>query len=258
VAAVTKHEFIRDQVLDLVESLDTGAAIPPERVLCTRLGVSRMTLRRAIDDLVREGYLDRQHGRGTFVAVPKIAQSLTMTSFSEEMRRRGLQPGSRTLSLRRVSAGAPLGRRLETPPATMVLQFHRLRLADDEPMAIETLNVPAASVPDLSAADLEDTSFYELLGSRYGIVIASGRQTIEPTVSNEEESDLLGVPLHSPAFLFERTSRTAEGTVIEFVRSIYRGDRYQLEVELQPPRTRAPRPPRTTPTPVADPTLSVP
>lgn len=237
-----KYESIRDQVLDLVEGLPTGAAIPPERVLCDRLGVSRMTLRRAVDDLVREGFLDRQHGRGTFVAVPKIAQRLTMTSFSEDMRRRGLVPASRTLALTTVNAGAPLGRRLEVSPGAPVLQVRRLRLADGQPMAIETLHVPAQEVPDLTAADLTNASFYELLQSRYGIAVASGGQTIEPTVTTEQESELLGVPLHSPAFLFERTSRTDRGTVIEFVRSVYRGDRYQLAVELLPPRARSSRP----------------
>lgn len=240
-----KYESIRDEVLDLVESLPTGAAIPPERTLCDRLGVSRMTLRRAVDDLVREGFLERQHGRGTFVAVPRIAQPLTMTSFSEDMRRRGLVPASRTLSLTTMSAGAPLGRRLGLSPAATVVRIRRLRLADNHPMAIETLHIPAQEVPDLTADDLTDASFYELLRSRYGLVIAAGSQTIEPTVTNEEESGLLEVPLHSPAFLFERTSRTDRGTVVEFVRSLYRGDRYQLAVELLPSRTRSPRPPKT-------------
>jgi GntR family transcriptional regulator len=240
-AVQNKYESIRDQVLDLVEGLETGAAIPSERELCARFGVSRMTLRRAIDDLVREGFLDRQHGRGTFVGVPKIAQSLTMTSFSEDMRRRGFAPGSRTVSLRRMAAGPRLARRLETSPAAEVLQIRRLRLADGVPMALETLSVPAVQVPGLAAQDLVDTSFYALLEARYGITIASGRQTIEPTVCYEEESALLAVPLHAPAFLFERTSRTADGAVIEFVRSIYRGDRYQLVVELLPSSSRSPR-----------------
>jgi GntR family transcriptional regulator len=89
-----------------------------------------------------------------------------------------------------VTAGAQLGRRLEVSPAAKVLQIRRLRLADGEPMAIEALHVPAALVPDLTADDLVNTSFYELLETRYGVVIASGRQTIEPTVANEEEAKL--------------------------------------------------------------------
>jgi GntR family transcriptional regulator len=85
---------------------------------------------------------------------------------------------------------------------------------------------------------LENASFYELLEREYGVVIASGIQSIEPTVTNEEESELLGVPLHSPAFLFERTSRTTAGETVEFVRSLYRGDRYRLVAELSQRRDR--------------------
>jgi GntR family transcriptional regulator len=93
-------------------------------------------------------------------------------------------------------------------------------------------------VPGLTKADLEDRSFYDLLGERYGIVIASGTQSIEPTVTNEEESDVLGVPLHTPAFLFERTTVSESGRIVEFVRSIYRGDRYRLVADLTPQRSR--------------------
>ena len=119
----------------------------------------------------------------------------------------------------------------------------RLRLADGETMAIETLHVPNSLVPGLTGKDLETQSFYELLSERYGITIAGGIQQIEPTVTNEEESDALGVPLHSPAFLFERTSRSFDGKTVEFVRSIYRGDRYRLITELNQkqgrPRSRS-------------------
>ena len=117
----------------------------------------------------------------------------------------------------------------------------RLRLADHETMAIETLHVRESLVPGLSAADLEQQSFYEILQERYGIEIVGGLQTIEPTVTNEDESDALGVPLHSPAFLFERTTRAANGEIVEYVRSIYRGDRYRLVTELNrgPPAVAA-------------------
>ena len=108
----------------------------------------------------------------------------------------------------------------------------RLRLADGETMAIETLHVRESLVPGLTPHDLEEHSFYELLADRYGVVTVGGIQTIEPTVTNEEESSALGVPLHSPAFLFERTTRAESDEIVEFVRSIYRGDRYRLVTEL--------------------------
>jgi GntR family transcriptional regulator len=181
---------------------------------------------------VREGYLLRRRGSGTFVREPKIAQELTMTSFSEDMRRRGMRPGSKTLSLDTTTAGAYLGRCLHVSPSERIVIAKRLRLADGETMAIETLHVPESVVPKLAPKDLEESSFYDLLRERYGVEIAGGVQTIEPTVTNEEESGALGVPLHSPAFLFERTSRAESGEIVEFVRSIYRGDRYRLVTEL--------------------------
>ena len=233
---VTKQSEARRQVLDLIERLGVGTAIPSERQLSADLGVSRLTLRAALDDLAREGYLVRRRGSGTYVQQPKSAQELTMTSFSEDMRRRGMGPGSRTLSLARELAGARLGRALQVSPSDKILVIKRLRLADGETMAIETLHLPEAVVPGLEAKDLDNGSFYELLSGRYGIEIAEGTQAIEPTVTNEEESAALGVPLHSPAFLFERTSKDFEGRTVEFVQSVYRGDRYRIVTELSRPQ----------------------
>src|SRR5438067_4318542 len=229
---MTKQRETRDRVLELIEALGIGEAIPSERQLTADLGVSRLTVRAALDDLVRDGYLVRRRGSGTFVSEPKIAQELTMTSFTEDMRCKGMKPASRTLGLDVVPAGAQLGRFLHVSPSEPVVVVKRLRLADRETMAIETLHVREALVPGLSGDELEKHSFYELLRERYGTVIAGGVQTIEPTVTNAEESEALGVPLHSPAFLFERVSRNSSGEVVEFVRSIYRGDRYRIVTDL--------------------------
>jgi GntR family transcriptional regulator len=233
---MTKQAETRELVRGMIDSLELGAAIPSERQLSVDLGVSRLTVRAALDELVREGHLVRRRGAGTFVSEPKIAQELTMTSFTDDMRRRGLAPASRTLELKVVPAGARLGQILHVSPSERVVAAKRLRLADGETMAIEQLHVREALVPGLTGRDLEEHSFYELLRERFGIVIDGGLQTIEPTVTNEEESAALGVPLHSPAFLFERITRDAAGNVAEYVRSIYRGDRYRLVTELTGPQ----------------------
>ena len=237
-AGVSKQEDTRDRVLDLVEMLEVGRSIPAERQLAIDLGVSRLTVRAALDELVRDGYLERRHGSGTYVTEPKIAQPLTLTSFSEDMRRRGMVAGSRTLELDSTVAGARLGHRLGVSPEARLFRVKRLRLADSKPMAMEVLHVPEALVPGLTRADFENHSFYELLRERYSITVASGTQSIEPTVTNEEESEVLGVPLHTPAFLFERTTVSESGRTVEFVRSIYRGDRYRLVADLVPQRSR--------------------
>ncbi|HEV3478525.1 MAG TPA: GntR family transcriptional regulator [Gaiellaceae bacterium] len=241
---MTKQSDTRERVLDLIERLRIGDAIPSERQLSGELGVSRLTVRAALDDLVREGFLERRHGAGTFVSEPKIAQELTMTSFTEDMQRRGMVPSSKTLELKTVAAGARLGRLLHVSPSERIVVVTRLRYADRETMAIETLHVAESLVPGLTATDLEEFSFYELLEDRFRIVVVGGSQAIEPTVTNEEESAALGVPLHSPAFLFERTTRAADGRIVEYVRSIYRGDRYRLVSELTRPQEAARRPAR--------------
>ena len=229
---MTKQHEAREQVLELIETLQVGDSIPSERALSHDLGVSRLTLRAALDELVREGRLTRRRGSGTFVAEPKVAKGMTITSFSDDMRLRGLTPGSQTLEFRTIAAGARLGRILHVSPSQPVLSVKRLRLADGEPMAVELLHVPESLFPGLTARDLEESSFYDMMVSRYGIEIVGGTQTVEPTVTGEEESGVLGVPLHSPALLFERVTHTADGDIVEFTSSIYRGDRYRIVSEL--------------------------
>src|SRR5512141_3404600 len=174
---VTKQSHTRLQVLDLIEQLGVGTAIPSERQLSADLGVSRLTLRAALDDLAREGYLVRRRGSGTYVQQPKISQELTITSFSDDMRRRGMTPGSRTLSMSTMHAGARLGRSLNVSPSEQIVVVKRLRLADGETMAIETLHIPQSLVPGLTPKALAG-SFYELLRDRYGVVIVEGTQAI--------------------------------------------------------------------------------
>jgi GntR family transcriptional regulator len=229
-----KSDLVRDRVLAMLDELPVGEAIPAERKLAAELGVSRPTLRAVIDELVREGLLLRRHGSGTFVAERKVALPLTMTSFSEDMARRGMVPGSTVLSFEIAHAGAKLGQKLRVSPSAEVYEIQRLRLADHEPMAIEFLHVPRTLLPDLTGEALESQSFYTLL-AQAGIAIAAGVQTIEPTVTTPEESAVLCVPLHSPAFLFERITESGGGEVVEFVRSVYRGDRYRLVSELRQP-----------------------
>lgn len=232
---MTKYHRIREELLDRLDGMGAGDQFPPERELAQDLGVSRMTLRRAIEELVAQGAVRRRHGAGVFALGPKLDQALVATSFSEDMRARGLRPGSRTLEFEVRPAGPRLGRQLQLAAEDAVVAVTRLRLADDEPIALEELHVPGRLLPGLTAEDLQDRSFYALLGARYGIHVTRSVQTIEPTVLDAEEARALDVPVHSPALLFERTSRAADGSPIEFVRSVYRGDRYKIRTELAVP-----------------------
>ncbi len=214
-----------------------GEQFPPERQLAEALGISRMTLRRAIDELVSKGVVRRRHGAGVFALGPKLDQPLAASSFTEDMVARGMRPGSRVVSFDVTKAGAHIGRRLHIDDDAEVIAILRLRLADDEPLALEELHIPAALVPGLKPADLENSSFYELLASRFSISLNHSVQTIEPTLLDAGEAKILGVPEQSTALLFERTSRGADGVPFEFVRSVYRGDRYKIRSELTLPDT---------------------
>ncbi|MFC1411076.1 GntR family transcriptional regulator [Streptacidiphilus sp. N1-12] len=228
-----KRERIREHLLDLVEETRVGAAIPGERQLCEELGVSRPTLRSVVDDLVRDGLLVREHGRGVFVAKAKVAQHLAQAT--DHTLGVGGVDGvwtSRTVDFRSTNAGPRIGRRLRVSPGEPVLRITRLRIVDGVPMSVETLHVPQALVPGLTAHDLEQHSFYQLLGHRFGILLTDASQIIEPTVVDETEAELLGVPVHVPALLFERETRDADGRVVEFTRSVYRGDRYRIFTQL--------------------------
>src|SRR3978361_1905352 len=171
---MTKQRETRERVLELIEPLDVGDAIPAERQLGIDLGVSRLTVRAALDELVREGYLVRRRGAGTFVAEPKVAKGIDITSFSDDMRARGLTPESRTLALHVEMAGARLGRILHVSPSEQILSVKRLRRADGDPMAIELLHVRASLVPGLTGRHLEENSFYDLLSNRVDIRILGG------------------------------------------------------------------------------------
>ncbi len=232
-----KQRQVREQLELLIATLSPGEPLPVERDLARDLGVARMTLRRAVDALVLDSKLIRRQGSGTFVAARRahdVTQRLTATSFTAEMRARGLRPGSRTLSAQQSAAGVMLASLLEIPPQSNVLHVRRLRLADDIPMALEDLHVPLDVTPGLTGDDLEGRSFYELLAEQFGTPIASGTQTIEPCVLTAQEAADLETEPGSPAFLFERTSRVANGQIVEFVRSLYRGDRYRIMVDIFP------------------------
>ena len=223
---------VRDRLLELIDARAPGDPLPSERTLSERLGASRPTVRAAIDELARDGLLVRQHGRGTFTSPHKISQEVPAAS--------GLPvpPAdgdwiSEVLELRTESAGARLGRRLQVSPGEDVLYVLRRRIVDDEPMAVEEIRIPAALVPGITAGDFVAGSLYRLMRERYRVDPTDAVQTTEPTVADASEARLLGVPLYSPALLFERTTRDGGGRIIEFTRSIYRGDRYRITTHLR-------------------------
>ncbi|MCX2184098.1 GntR family transcriptional regulator [Streptomyces sp. SKN60] len=230
--AMLKRERVRDAILELIEARRPGDAIPSERALCSELGVSRPTLRAAVDELVVAGLLVREHGRGMFVAAEKITQELVSDQHAFSLPRAGGVWTSRLLEFSTLPAGARVSRKLRISPAAEILYVARLRLVDGSPMAIEHLHVRADLAPGLTSEELEQGDLYEHLRDRHGLQVDEAVQSIEPTVVTRAEAELLDVPELSPALLFERLTTDTRGRAVEYVHSLYRGDRYRIVSRL--------------------------
>ena len=241
-SSVPKYFQLREILLDLMESeLAVDHAIPSERELSQRYGLSRMTVRQAVDHLVTEGRLYRVQGKGTFVASPKINMPLRLTSYSDDMRARGMVPGSRDLRRRTVPASTHLSRALQVALGDPIHVLERLRTADGRPMAVERSHVPLAVAPELPDEPLSGRSLYDLLAVKYGILLDAGEQTIEAGIVDHADADLLDLTAGSAVLLLER--RACAGTkVVELAVSTYRADRYQIHVWMDPLPTNGHRP----------------
>ena len=225
------RQTLRARLRELIASTSPGERLPSERVLSQRWGAARMTVRRATDALVAEGLVARRRGSGTYVLPRPVVRFLALTSFTQDMRERGLEPASRLLSFDRHVADADAVERLGLDPGAPVLCFTRLRLGGGEPMAIETVWIEAALVPGLQPTDLAG-SLYELLADRYGLVPGSADATIEPLVPDAETRALLGTSPSQAALFVRMTDHEPDGHVLMAADCIYRGDRYQLSAHM--------------------------
>ena len=232
---------VRARILALVTASAEGDRLPSERQLSEAWGVARMTLRRAFDELVTEGLVVRHQGRGTFVARPRMARHLSMSSFTDEMGKQGRVPSTRILEFREIRSGVRQARLLRLPVGDPIVKFTRLRLADGEPIGVETTCVAAALVPGLQESDLFG-SWYGLLANKYSIGILQGTSMIEPALLSERDARALDTTPGRPAFRIETTTYGTTGNVIDFEVDVYRGDRYRLTADLRP----EPAPPRRT------------
>lgn len=201
--------------------------VPSERRLCQQFAISRITVRQALAELVREGRLVRSHGRGTFVADKHLRMPLaSLSGFSEDMRRRGLRPGARVLVFELTSAPPHVARALRVAAGEHVVLLKRLMLANDRPMAVETVHLPARLCPHVLDERLDNTSLYDTLKRKYGIVPCRAAEQWQAIACLDTDARLLEIPLGSPVLCAERTTFGRQGQPFEHVESVFRGDRY--------------------------------
>ncbi len=216
------HQIVENlRHLIQTKKLKPGEMIPSEWELSEIYGVSRLTVRRALDDLVRDGLLVRRHGVGTFVAQTSVAQIYpSELSFSRNMAQIGLKPSSRVIRLRTMPAPSEIARKLGLEEGDEVFELVRLRLADEQPLMLETTYLSARRFPDLPEADLVTGSLYRFLSDRYKVDIAALDHVLEPTLLTEREARLLEVEPGAPAILSEMVGMTEQGVPIEYTWSL--------------------------------------
>ncbi|MGQ9621842.1 MAG: GntR family transcriptional regulator [Candidatus Caldatribacteriaceae bacterium] len=224
--------ILKGQILSGV--LKPGDKIPPETDLCTKYGVSRITVRQAIHSLVEEGFLYRKQGKGTFVTSPKLRRRLPkLYSFTEDMLELGLRPSSKVLACEVVVADRKTKEILKLPPGEeRVNRVVRVRCANDEPILIETTFIPLYLCPGLIEEDLEKGSLYALLRDKYSLLLDHAYETYEVGKVRKEEAQHLKCRAGLPAFVIERVTYLRNEIPVELTKSVARGDRLRFTVLL--------------------------
>jgi DNA-binding GntR family transcriptional regulator len=223
-----KGQALRAILEELLGSLPPGAALPSERELAERYGLARMTVRNEIERLTAEGSVYRLHGRGTFVAEPRIAQAGALTSFTEDMLARGHVPGSSVTSSDLVVADGFLAAALEVKAGDTCFRLDRVRTADGRPMAIEQVYLPLERFDGIDDVDFADASLFEVLEGSFGVGLGGAEQRVVAVGIEADEAPVLGVLEGSPGLRFHTVIRDRGGVPVLYAVSLYSGDRYEI------------------------------
>jgi GntR family transcriptional regulator len=215
------------------EELKPGDLLPAEWLIAQEFRVSKATVRRALDELANRGILERFQGRGTFVAMPRVSLGPThFESFSVQMMARGLRPSSRVLEQRVVAAEGEIAQKLGVAEGSRILRLRRIRLADEQPMGVQTAHVPLELAPGLENRDFQRTSLYRILKEDYGLVAAYAQETHSAIALESDWAKLLAASIGTPALSSRRLTLLASRRPMELVYSVMRGDRYEVFLEL--------------------------
>jgi GntR family transcriptional regulator len=225
-------ELLKDMIQG--KTWKPGGKIPGELELCDSYGVSRTVVRQALRELELHGLLVARKGKGTFVAEPKINESLAqkLTGFYQDMLERGLQPVTVVLHQRVIPCPDTIAVHLQVPPGSEVIDINRVRSVDDAPIQLVNSFIPYDLCPKLATVDLTNRSLYQFLEDEGGLRIVRGRRLIEAVAANESEARLLQVDRGSPLVMLDSISYLADGRPIEYYHAVHRGDRSRFEVEL--------------------------
>lgn len=232
---VPLYHQLKEILLQEIHSgnLKPGDRLPSEDQVASAYGVSIITVRRTLTDLATAGYLRRERGRGTFISKPPVAQGpRELTSFTHEMSKRGLHSSSRVLEQKVIPADAEIAHQLLLAEGDEVFVLRRLRLADEEPMGIQTAHIPLALAPGLVHENFAPASLYETLQKKFRIFPSHAREIHSAVFIDDEDAAILGLPEGSLGLAARRLTYLGDGRPFEFVTSIMRGDRYEIVLDL--------------------------
>jgi GntR family transcriptional regulator len=233
---IPKHFRIRESLREEILNMESGEPIPTETKLCEHFGVSRTTVRKAIEQLSYEGLVYRVQGKGTFVAPPKLIGRFIQSRVGlyDDARVRGLSLKTRVLDQRMIPIDEHLAGYLGIRPGDSALKLVRLRLIDQEPMLISYSYVPESTCPGIVHEDFTSQSLYALMQQKYGIEIHHGLRVIEAKPCEEEEAQLLHIDPGIPLLVVTGTMYDGHGAIAEYGFAMFRGDRSQVEIEVIP------------------------
>ena len=220
-----------EQIMD--GTLAEGTLLPSERELCQTHGISRTTVRQALQDLSQKGYIKAIHGKGTVVIRPQIRQELrSIYSFDEDMRRLGKHPETQIMDFVKIEPTGNVAAMMQLPAGESVYRIMRLRLVDGEPMLLETNYLPCSRFPNFTRQMLEHQSLYRVLTSQYGLNIDVAEETFEPILLRPIESQMLHTGQGALGMLIERISYE-NGRVIEISKSVSPASKFKHHVVLR-------------------------
>ncbi|MES1193429.1 MAG: GntR family transcriptional regulator [Solirubrobacterales bacterium] len=231
--ASPKGTQLRSIMEDLIDALKPGDPLPSERELAERYGVARMTVRAEITRLAAEGRVERVQGRGTFVAEARVAQAATLSSFTEDMRARGLTAGSQVLGQGTEPADELVAGRLGIEPGALIVRLRRVRTADGEPMALEEAFLPAERFGALAEEDLDGLSLFTVLEERFGASFPSADQQVVAVEIVGEDANLLRVAPGRAGLKFHTILLDDDEQPLAYAWSLFRGDRYEIRLRQE-------------------------